>query len=116
MYPIVRTILVISVLLLVSACGSTKKLTLQEAGHQYCTTQKIMVTENGVLEEVKITECNDDYVKNLLPPKMGLGEQCREYWYTIILNNRPVKKRGFACQMRGDSYETTKWYIVKSPY
>ena len=55
MYPFVKTTLVISVLLLVSACGSTKKLTLQDAGHQYCTTEKVMVEQDGKIEAIQVT-------------------------------------------------------------
>ena len=114
--PFYKTLLIISACLVMSACANNKKLTLQESGHQYCTTNKIMVTENGVLKEIKVTECNDDAVKKLMPPKMGLGKECREHWYKIRLNGRMVDKRGFACLFKGDSYETSKWYIVKSPF
>ena len=116
MYPVVKTTLVISVLLLVSACGSTKKLTLQDAGHQYCTTEKVMVEQDGKIEAIQVTKCNDDEVKKLLPPKMGLGKNCREFWYDTVLDGAYKKRRGFACQFKGDTYETTKWYIVQSPY
>ena len=113
---LMRPILVISVLLLVNACGTTPKKTLEEAGHQYCTTQKVMVTTNGILEEVKVTECNDDNVKKLMPPKMGVGKNCREFWYTIYLDNQEARRRGYACLFKGKDYEHSKWYIVKYPF
>ena len=114
--PYYKTLLIISACLVMSACANNKKLTLQESGHQYCTTNKIMVTENGVLKEIKVTECNDDVVKKLMPPKMGLGQNCHEHWYTIRLNGQMVDKKGYACQFKGKDYEHTKWYIVKSPF
>ena len=114
--PFYKTLLIISACLVMSACANNKKLTLQEAGHQYCTTEKVMVEKNGKLEAIQITNCNDDEVKKLLPPKMGLGKNCREFWYDTVLDGRYKKRRGFACQFKGDTYETTKWYIVKSPY
>jgi|TARA_B100001559_G_scaffold299834_1_gene285425 hypothetical protein len=115
-HPFYKTLLIISTCVLISACASKPRLTMQEAGHQYCTTNKTMVEQDGVIKEIKVTECNDDNVKKLMPPKMGLGKNCREHWYNIRLNGRMVKQKGYACQFKGDSYETTKWYIVKSPY
>ena len=114
--PFYKTLLIIGACVLVSACAGKQKLTLQEAGHQYCTTTKTMVEQDGVLKEIKVTECNDDNVKKLMPPKMGLGSQCQEHWYYINLGGRQVKRKGYACLSKGDSYETSRWYIVKSPY
>ena len=114
--PFCKTLLIISTCVLMSACANNTKLTLQESGHQYCTTDKIMVEEDGVLKEIKVTKCNDDVVKKLLPPKMDLGKNCQEHWYKINLGGRMVDKKGYACLFKGDSYETSKWYIVKSPY
>ena len=114
--PFYKTLLIIGTCVLMSACANNKKLTLEESGHQYCTTNKKMITEDGVLKEIKITECSDDNVKKLMPPKMGLGKQCREYWYKIRLSGQMVNKKGYACLFAGDNYETSKWYIVKSPF
>jgi len=114
--PFYKLLLISTVCILVSACSSTKKLTLEEAGHQYCENDKVIVEKNGKLESVQVTKCTDNAVKKLLPPKMGVGKQCRSFIYTSRLNDRNVERIGYACLMKGKDYETSRWYIVQSPY
>jgi hypothetical protein len=114
--PFCKLILISSMCILVNACSSTKHLTLEEAGHQYCETEKVMVEKNGKLEAVQVTKCTDNPVKKLLPPKMGVGKECRSFLYNSKLGDRRVERVGYACLMKGKDYETSRWYIVQSPY
>ena len=107
----------IGLMMVMTACSATgNKLTLEESGHQYCDTDKTIIEKNGSTDSTQITKCSDDPVKKLLPPKMGMGTQCQEHWYTILINGKQVERKGYACLFKGKDYESSKWYIVTSPY
>ena len=108
---------IIALMMVATGCSATgNKLTLEENGHQYCDTNKTIIEKNGVVDSTQITECSDDHVKKLLPPKMGIAKECREHWYSVNINGRMVERKGYACLMQGKDYETSKWYIVTSPF
>ena len=108
---------IIALMMVATGCSATgNKLTLEENGHQYCDTNKTIIEKNGVVDSTQITECSDDPVKKLLPPKMGIAKECREHWYSVNINGRMVERKGYACLMQGKDYETSKWYIVTSPF
>ncbi len=107
----------LTLVLICTGCASTEtKLTLEESGHQYCDTNKTIVDNNGVVNSTQTTECSDNPVKKLLPPKMGMAKECREHWYSVNINGRMVERKGYACLFQGKDYETSKWYIVTSPF
>jgi len=114
--PFCKLLLISSVCILVNACSSTKHLTLEEAGHSYCENEKVIVEQNGVIDSAQITKCTDNPVKKLLPPKMGVGKDCRSFSFISQLGGRNVERIGYACLMKGKDYETSRWYIVQSPY
>ena len=107
---------IIGLMILCTACSATNKLSLEESGHQYCETDKTIIDKNGSTDSTQITKCSDDPVKKLLPPKMGMGTQCQEHWYTILINGKQVQRKGYACLFKGKDYESSKWYIVTSPF
>ena len=47
---------------------------------------------------------------------MGLGTNCREHWYSVNINGKMVERKGYACLFKGKDYESSRWYIVDSPY
>ena len=63
---------IIALMMVATGCSATgNKLTLEENGHQYCDTNKTNIEKNGVVDSTQITECSDDPVKKLLPPKQN---------------------------------------------
>ena len=108
---------IVALMVVCTGCSDTgNKLTLEENGHQYCDTEKTIIDNNGTTNSKQITKCSDDPVKKLLPPKMGMGKQCREHWYSVLIGGKRVERKGYACLMQGKDYETSKWYIVTSPF
>ena len=107
----------LALMVVCTGCSATgNKLTLEESGHQYCDTNKTIIEKNGEVNSTQTTECSDDPVKKLLPPKMGIAKECREHWYSVNINGKKVQRKGYACLMQGKDYETSKWYIVTSPF
>jgi len=107
----------LALLVVCTGCSATgQKLSMEESGQQYCETDKTIIDTNGSQDVTQITKCSDNIVKKLLPPKMGLGKNCREHEYEIFLNRSRVTRKGYACLFKGKDYESSKWYIVTSPY
>ena len=113
-----RTLILLGLILGVSACSSTPPLGNTQAQlMQYCETDQIIKKSNDktVSSETTLT-CSDSPVKKLIPPKMGLGSNCREHWYSVNINGNQVERNGYACLFKGKDYESSRWYIVDSPY
>ncbi len=113
-----RTLILLGLILGVSACSSTPPLGNTQAQlMQYCETNQIIKKSNDktVSSETTLT-CSDSPVKKLIPPKMGLGSNCREHWYSVNINGNQVERKGYACLFKGKDYESSRWYIVDSPY
>lgn len=82
---------------------------------QYCDlkTETVSVKKNGRVvgeETVEVMKCNDNKVDRLFHAQSGMAQNCGEYKYFISLNNRPVERRGYACQ----KYDGT-WEVVPHP-
>jgi hypothetical protein len=82
---------------------------------QYCDlkTETVSVKKNGRVigeETVEVMKCNDNKVDRLFHAQSGIAQNCGEYKYFISLNNRPVERRGYACQ----KYDGT-WEVVPHP-
>ena len=110
-----RSILLLGLILGVSACSTTPPL--GQTQMQYCETDQIIKKSNDktVSSETTLT-CSDSPVKKLIPPKMGLGTNCKEHWYSVNINGNMVERKGYACLFKGKDYESSRWYIVDSPY
>ena len=113
-----RTLILLGLILGVSACSSTPPLgNTQSQLMQYCETDQIIKKSNDKTVSSKTTlTCSDSPVKKLIPPKMGLGSNCREHWYSVNINGNQVERKGYACLFKGKDYESSRWYIVDSPY
>ena len=100
-----------------SACSSTGQVATKSHIPQYCQTDEtIQIKDGKTVSSNTIVQCSDNVVKKMLPPKMGLAESCREHWYEVNINGQMVERKGYACLVKGNSYETSRWYIVDSPY
>ena len=110
-----RILLLLGLILGVSACSTTPPLGKTQM--QYCETDQIIKKSNDktVSSETTLT-CSDSPVKKLIPPKMGLGSNFREHWYSVNINGKMVERKGNACLFKGKDYESSRWYIVDSPY
>lgn len=111
-----KYLLLLLSVVLISACSSTGQ-NLKSELPQYCQTDETIHLKDGNTVSSNTTvKCSDDPVKKMLPPKMGLAEMCKEHWYEVNINGRMVERKGYACLVKGNSYETSRWYIVNSPY
>jgi hypothetical protein len=111
-----KYVLLLSVILM-SACSSTGQVATKSHIPQYCQTDEtIQIKDGKTVSSNTIVQCSDNVVKKMLPPKMGLAESCREHWYEVNINGQMVERKGYACLVKGNSYETSRWYIVNSPY
>lgn len=111
-----KYVLLLSVILM-SACSSTGQVATKSHIPQYCQTDEtIQIKDGKTVSSNTIVQCSDNVVKKMLPPKMGLAESCREHWYEVNINGQMVERKGYACLVKGNSYETSRWYIVDSPY
>jgi len=82
---------------------------------QYCDlkTETVSIKKNGRVvgeETVEVMKCNDNKVDRLFHAQSGMAQNCGEYKYFISLQNRPVERRGYACQ----KYDGT-WEVVPHP-
>ena len=111
-----KYVLLLSVILM-SACSSTGQVATKSHIPQYCQTDEtIQIKDGETVSSNTIVQCSDNVVKKMLPPKMGLAESCKEHWYEVNINGQMVERKGYACLVKGNSYETSRWYIVDSPY
>ena len=95
--------------------GACTTYTPRAQSEQYCDlkTETVSVKKNGRVvgeETVEVMKCNDNKVDRLFHAQSGIANNCGEYKYFISLNNRPVERRGYACQ----KYDGT-WEIVPHP-
>ena len=95
-----------------SACTT---YTPRAQSEQYCDlkSETVAVKKNGKVlgeETIEVMKCNDNKVDRLFHAQSGIAQSCGEYKYFITLNNRPVERRGYACQ----KYDGT-WEVVPHP-
>jgi len=105
-YAIALTFLVIGMVLFVLASKS-------EAGgpwsDQYCNAQTetiIIKDAKGNITDKKTVEkmvC-DDGAKDFLAYS-GIAKECREYWFSMNLNNQWIRKKGYVCQKFDGTWE-----------
>lgn len=109
-----RSILIISLGLMLTACGTTQNLAQNERPQQYCTTKQQIVMDGNSTQTVDsktVVECNDDLEERHFEMMQGISSHCGkvEVWPTI--NGKPVRRFAYACQMLDGTYR-----YVSSPW
>ncbi len=102
-----------SVIILIILCNG-KAMAGGLWNDQYCNIETITLVnkdKSGKIiyqQAVEKVVCNDG-VKDFLAYS-GIAKECREFRFTIMLNNRRTPKRGYVCQKFDGS-----WEIVHNP-
>jgi len=107
-----KVLLVIGLAIGVTACSSTRPV---QQANQFCDLKSdtVSIKENGRVTDERTVErmiCNDNKVERLFHAQSGIASECGEYQYNITLNNKSVKRVGYACKKFNGT-----WEIVPHP-
>lgn len=108
-----RLVSIIGLILGLTACGTTNKVSFNQP--QYCYIDKTMTeqTSNGqsVINEYKKTVCSDNPAKKVYKAQLGISNNCREYWYKF----QGQYRAGLVCE-KPEGGNGTSWEIVPYPF
>lgn len=101
-----------AVVLALTACSSTRPV---QQANQFCDLKSdtVSIKENGRVTDERTVDrmiCSDNKVERLFHAQSGIASECGEYEYNITLNNKLVKRVGYACKKFNGT-----WEIVPHP-
>ncbi len=109
----VRSVVLLGAVLAISACSShNQKPVMAQFQPQYCHTDSQYTLKDGNKANSRVdVKCTDNPENKHFLAYSGMAKTCREHYYEINLNGKPVRQRGFVCKKLDGS-----WEIVHHPY
>lgn len=113
-----RAILLLTLVLGLTACGTTQNVAKTIPQNQYCHTEQVIVKDNNNSETnvqsrtvLTCTDKKDPMDSPLI--KAGIAKSCGYYWDTMVLGGKDVWYKQMACFVGNEG--SGRWIIVPNP-